>query len=242
MNALYHRIRQYVDSDTLAIDKLAELDHRLENRMPGETIVAEGERADFVFVIERGWAVRNRLLDDGRRQILNFMLPGDCFDLMSLTQAKSDHAVNAATHVSLRRISSKDFMGAIASQPALATAFWWVAIQEDSILREQIIRVGRRSATERLAHLFLELNRRQIIVTGDETDFLDLPISQSLLADALGLSVVHVSRTLAKLRNKGFVKTSPFGIEILDRERLSALADFDSRYLRATKLRISVPE
>lgn len=238
MKRLMNRVGHYVDFKEDYFASLLDLPHRIETRRPGEEIVTVGQRIDFVFVIESGWAIRYRILDDGRRQILNFMLPGACFDMMSMASAHSDHAVSAATEVKLRRIKSVDFLKAISGRSELATAFWWVAIQEEAILREQIIRVGRRSAKERVAHLILELNRRVAAVEGELKDFIDLPFPQALFADALGLSVVHVSRTLTKLKAEGFISTGSEGIKILMREEMAEMCDFDSRYLHLERLKL----
>lgn len=239
MEPLVNRVAHYVEIGHESFDSLTHLPHKIETRRPGEEIVALGEKIDFVFVLESGWAIRHRILDDGRRQILNFMLPGACFDMMSMAYAKSDHAVSAATEVRLRRIKALDFKRSVASQPRLATAFWWVAIQEEAILREQIIRIGRRSAKERLAHLLLELNRRIAAVEGHLTDFINLPFPQSLFADSLGLSIVHVSRTLTKLKAEGYISTDSDGIKILQREKMAEMCDFDSRYLHLERLSLS---
>jgi len=239
MKPLMSRVGHYVDLRDDEFESLSSLPHRMETRRPGEEIVAIGDVIDFVFVVESGWAIRYRILDDGRRQIVNFMLPGACFDMMSMAYAKADHAVSAATEVTLRRIKSSDFLKAISVKPRLATAFWWVAIQEEAILREQIIRIGRRSAKERVAHLLLELNRRIAAVDGRLTDFINLPFPQALFADALGLSVVHVSRTLTKLKAEGMIATGQSGIEIVERKRMAEMCDFDSRYLHLERLKLS---
>ena len=240
MNSLARRVSHYVDINATEFERLEELPHRVETRKPGEDIVSIGETIDYIFVIESGWALRSRILDDGRRQILNFMLPGDCFDLMSLVSAKADHTVSAATEVKLRRIGTRDFFKEIYKNQQLATAFWWVAVQEEAILREQIIRVGRRSAVERVAHMLLELNRRLAMIEGKEKDFIDLPVPQSLLADALGLSVVHVSRTFTKLKREGMIATTPQGIEILERQKLKDISDFESAYLHLERLKFEL--
>lgn len=236
MTPLINRMNQYTNIDSAALEAIAEIPHRIETRRNGQDIVVHGETVDFVFVIESGWAIRYRMLDDGRRQIINFMLPGDCFDLMSLNQAKSDHSVSAASDVVLRRVKSTDFLHLIAQKPNLAAAFWWAAVQEEAILREQIIRVGRRTARERIGHLILELCRRQTGATGINDNYLALPIPQAMFADALGLSVVHVSRTLTRLRQDGLVRMTNRGIEITDRDKLALMCDFDSRYLQFKKL------
>ena len=238
MDSLLRRISYYVQSDAHAFDDITSLPYKIEKRNAGQEIVVEGEKVDFVFIIESGWAIRFRMLDDGRRQILNFMLPGDCFDLMAVNRAKSDHNVSAASEVVLRRIKADIFLKTVASNPHLATSFWWAAIQEEAILREQIIRVGRRSAKERTAHLILELNRRVATVTGKLDDYLSLPVAQALLADALGLSIVHVSRTLTRLKADGYIRMNNQGIEILRREALAEMCDFDSRYLHLDALKV----
>lgn len=238
MDSLIRRIAHYVQSDTNSFDEIANLPFKVEKYNAGQEIVVEGEKVDFVFVIESGWAIRFRTLDDGRRQILNFMLPGDCFDLMAVTRAKSDHNVSGASEVVLRKIKAKIFLETVANNPRLATSFWWAAIQEEAVLREQIIRVGRRSAKERTAHLILELNRRVSTVTGRLDDYLALPVAQALLADALGLSIVHVSRTLTRLKAEGYIRMDNKGIKIMRREDMAEMCDFDSRYLHLDKLKI----
>ena len=236
MDTLFKRIGHYVEIGATSFQDISKLSHRIETRQPGEDIVIEGEVVEDVFVIEAGWAIRFRMLDDGRRQILNFMLPGDCFDMMSLNKAQSDHSVSAATEVVLIRVKADDFLKVVARKPQLASAFWWAAIQEEAILREQIVRIGRRSARERVGHLILELNRRVAAVTGERDNYLYLPVPQSLLADALGLSIVHISRTFTRLRKEGFIQITNRGIEILDREGLMEMCDFDSRYLHLKKI------
>jgi len=236
MEALTQRIGNYINRDFETLAVLHALHSRIEKRAAGESIITEGDIVEDTFVIEEGWAIRFRLLDDGRRQILNFMLPGDCFDLMAFTRAQSDHSVSAATDVTLRRVKTRDFISAIQTNPKLTTAFLWISVQEEAILREQIIRVGRRSAQESIGHLILELNRRFAAATGRLTDYVDLPIQQSLLADALGLSVVHISRTLKQLRLQGYIETTVDGIVILDRPGLALMSNYDSRYLHLEKL------
>ena len=236
VETLTRRVRHYVDIEADSFADLQTLSYRMETYRTGEDIVRVGDRVEHVFVIEEGWAIRYRRLEDGRRQILNFMLPGDCFDMMAITGAEADHNVAAATKLTLRRVAAKDFVETLQRNPSIATAFWWSVIQEEAILREQIVRVGRRSARERVAHLLLELNRRIAAVEGQLKDVINLPFPQALLGDALGLSVVHISRTLSWLRSEGLVGTTVDGIEIRDRERLTRLADFNTNYLHLDRL------
>ena len=242
MESLTRRVRHYVDIEPDSFADLATLSYKLESYRTGEDIVRVGDPVTDVFVVEQGWAIRYRRLEDGRRQILNFMLPGDCFDMLAVVRAESDHSVAAATRLNLRRVSGQDFLDTIRNNTSLATAFWWSVVQEEAILREQIVRVGRRSARERVAHLLLELNRRVAAVEGRVSDVLSLPFPQALLGDALGLSVVHISRTLSWLRGEGMIATGVDGIEITDRERLTRLADFNVGYLHLDKLSLEAME
>lgn len=235
MKALIARISGYseIDEREFAPLKQAALERVRKDR--GATIIAAGEAITHVFVVSKGWALRYRSLKDGRRQIVNVMLPGDCFDLQALISAKSDHSVEALTSVDLLRLKSEDFLAAMRVSANLALAFWWTAVQEDSILREQIVRLGRRSGRERLAHMLLEL-RRRLLHAGQEADTtLSLPMSREVLADLLGLSSVHVSRSITALREAGLIRTSNGSIQLLDIEGLAEVAQFDPAYLHTAR-------
>ncbi len=232
MESLIYRLRRYINIDRKALKALENASRLSEIFSPGDRIISEGDVLKEMFVIEFGWAYRYKILDDGRRQILNFMLPGDCFDIMSITETKSDHNVSAATSVQLRRIKAGTFLTVIKKNPKLVSAFWKIAAQEEIILRDQITRIGRRSATERLAHLILEFDQR-ISNTNDSkpSGFLKLPISQTLIADTLGISVVHASRTFTKLKSMKLIQTVSGGILILNRKKLIQISGFDGNHL-----------
>jgi CRP-like cAMP-binding protein len=231
MKALIARIAGYskVDEREFASLKQAAVERARHAR--GATIVSAGEDPAHVFVVSKGWALRYRTLTDGRRQIVNLMLPGDCFDLQALIATKADHSVEALTNVELLRLKSEDFLSAIKANAGLATAFWWAAVQEESILREQIVRLGRRSGRERLAHILLELRRRLMHAGQEVGDTLTLPMSREVLADLLGLSSVHVSRSVSALREAGLIRTSNGSIQLSDIEGLAEVAQFDPSYL-----------
>ena len=231
MEAILGRLRHYAAIDDGVASGLISLPHALIARSAGQTIVSAGEPLTHVFVIEDGWAMRHRMLPDGRRQIVNFMLPGDCFDLQALVHAKADHFVTAITNVRLRTVQSSRFLAAVRSHPNLASAFWWAAVQEESILREQIVRIGRRSARERIAHLILELHRRLLQAGGQAGDTMVLPLTREIMADALGLSPVHVSRSLSSLKARKLIETNGRTLRISDPNGLAKLAQFNESYL-----------
>jgi CRP-like cAMP-binding protein len=238
MQSLIARISGYAPIEDQEFSSLRQASVERVRKPRGTTLVAPGEQLTHVFVISKGWAIRYRTLPDKRRQIVNVMLPGDCFDLQALIATKADHGVEALTNVELLRMKSEDFLKAISASSRLATAFWWAAVQEESILREQIVRLGRRSGRERLAHMLLELRRRLLHAGVDTGDKLSLPMSREVLADLLGLSSVHVSRSVAALRNMGLIRTTDGTIQLLDIDGLAKVGQFDPAYLHAAHLSI----
>src|SRR4051794_32825010 len=164
----------------------------------GAQLLDPREMYSTAFLINDGWALRFRGFPDGRRQIINFLLPGDAFGLGSVVLSRPDHSVSSITPVSLSPLAPEAIMGMMRDHPRLGAAFLWSAAQEEAVLREHIASIGRRTAYERVAHLLLELMHRLELVGLTEDGRYHMPLSQPLLADALGLSVVHVNRTLRK--------------------------------------------
>lgn len=239
MSVFKRRLGQYVSIHDEAWIIFDELERQEQVYLPGDELITAGDETRRVFILNEGWAIRYRLLEDGRRQIVNFMLPGDVFDLQSLADLKADHSVTAITHCNVSVIPSGIFVEMLKDSSRLASAFWWSAVQEESILREQIVRIGRRSARERIGHLLLELHRRYIGATGLEVEKLTVPLTRADIADALGLTPVHVSRTMSAMRRSGLISEGRGGeITIVDRERLARLSLFDMDYLHLKKLNL----
>nr|WP_246408549.1 Crp/Fnr family transcriptional regulator [Parvularcula dongshanensis] len=205
----------------------------VERHEAGEVVVERGAPARGAFVVVDGWASRSISLSDGRRQIVNFMLPGDLFDLQVFTGRPADHTVTALTPLTTAQLDKTEMLNLFRGASPLALAFWWAAVQEEAILREQIVRNGRRSARERVAHLLLELYERLRVTGRASDDAFVLPIGQSSLADALGLSYVHVSRVLSQLERSGLIERQRMQVRLVDRPALQALCDFSTLYLDA---------
>lgn len=194
-------------------------------------IMAEGQPCPYVFLIQDGWLVRYKSLQDGRRQIVNFILPGDICDFGSLLFKKSAQTVTTITPVSLTEIEPSEAFDLFARLPRMAVALTWSAAQEASIFSEHLVNIGRRSALERLAHIILELQRRLSAVGLATESGFDFPLTQAMLADALGLTSVHVSRTMRRLRESGAVRLAGQTLNILDIHRLRAIAGFTPNFL-----------
>lgn len=201
--------------------------------VPANTeLVRVGEKMKHAVLIAEGWALRHRLLENGRRQVINFLLPGDMFDLCAFLLSASDHTVSTITPAVVFHIPPRRVIALFSEFPRLGATLWKSGLQEEAILRERIVSLGRRTATERMAHLLFELWRRtQMISPGNDQSF-TLPITQNELADALGLSSVHVSRTLRRLRERGLVRIEGRRLTILRPADSEAYGEFDEKQLQ----------
>lgn len=231
MHALFRRLSYYADLRDEEHAALARLKYRTETFQPGEEIVSRGDDPGEAFVVSSGWAARYISLEDGRSQILNFMLPGDVYDLQVFVTDGSDHSIMAVNEVKVLEIRRQEMLTLFDGTTRAGAAFWWCAVQEEAILREQIVRNGRRSARERVAHLLLELHKRALIVGHGRGETFHLPASQAMLADALGLSFVHVNRVLREFEKAGAIERKRGQVTLKDRESLVELSEFKEDYL-----------
>lgn len=201
----------------------------------GMDLIEEGDRPDRVHLILEGLACRYKLLSDGTRQILAWLIPGDICDLHVAVLGEMDHAIGTLSPCRVAYIARADVEGLIHCNAALNRALWWNTLVDEAILREWLVGMGRRSALAQTAHLFSELLVR-FRMTGDaERDSYPLPITQITLADTLGISPVHVNRMLQSLRNKGLIRFEHGALTVLDEAELFKVGDFSPRYLHLIK-------
>lgn len=229
--ALHHRLRglNYLRSEDFhALDEL--LKHH-EDAAPGDLIVMEDQHMNRVWVLLEGWAFRYKSFEDGRRQVLNYLLPGDIIGLYSMMLSRSDYGVEAVTPVSLAVFPSADLVDALAHTPRLLLAMSWIAGQGERMLDEQIARVGRRAAAERMAHLFVELHVRMLKLGMSKDQASELPVTQALLSDTLGMSHVHANRCFRALARDQLVELRDGRVVLLDPRALARRAGFDAGYL-----------
>ena len=194
-------------------------------------ILRRGVPKERFLSIQSGWAVRCRYTRAGNRQIIHVLLPGDLITPDLLVTRSTDHEVTSVTDVVVRAFDRSTMTQALADTPSIAAGLWWCTAQEDGMLREQIVRLGRRAAMQRVPHLLLELNRRLQLVDEATDREMTLPLTQRDIADALGLSAVHVSRTLKALVADGYIRYAGKHIEFPDPERLADMCDFDVVHL-----------
>ena len=193
----------------------------------GEVVTARGESPQSVFVVLQGMARRYRALRGGHRQILAFLTPGDLCNGDSLQLTRLDYSVSAVTDSSIACIPLVELVRLAHESPNIATALSCAALVRQSMAREWLVNLGRRPPLHRLAHLICELSLRQrsVGVASDK----GLPLTQTELADALGLSLVHTNRTLKGLREMGLIR--PRVLSATDIRRLEEFCAFDAAYL-----------
>ena len=216
------------DADLLTLSRLH---RRRRSFQSGHELVHEGQAKASAFVLSEGWACSYKLLPDGGRQIVDVQIPGDFLGLRSILFRACDHSIEAVTRIEATEVLAADILEAFAEAPRLATAVLWAASRDEAMVVEHLVNLGRRSAEERMAHFLLELGARLTLVgLGDRTGF-DCPLTQYHLADALGLSAVHVNRVLRQLREDGLVTFRHGRVDVDDFDRLKTIAGFDTAYL-----------
>ena len=234
--ALGRKLSSVIRLTNSEIDCLEAMQKREKRFSASQELVRDGEPYDQTYVVKQGWAIRFKTLSDGRRQILSFVLPGDLIGLFSALFEVADHSVVALTDLVVHPLEPGATIELFANCPRLAAAITWSAGRDEAILSEQVVRVGRRSAYERLGHLIVELLHRLRLVGAAEQQSFELPLTQEILADTLGLSIVHVNRTLRRLREQGLLCIKGDRVVIGDLEVLSSVAEFSPQYLTAEPL------
>ena len=204
---------------------------RIQRAGPGEELISEGDRPDKVHMILSGWLTRYKTLEDGRRQIVNFLLPGDICDAQAYLLRQMDHSISTLTPVVYAEIEPARFEELLAADKSLADAFRIEALVDAAIEREWVINIGRRVALERVAHLLCEIIERLRPVGLLDGNSCAFPVTQMDLADATGLSVVHVNRTIQELRGSDQIVLRERTLTVNDLDRLKHLAMFSPNYL-----------
>jgi CRP-like cAMP-binding protein len=220
------------DEERRAIESLPVRVHHLDAR---QDIVRDGDQPAHCCLIISGWACRYKLLSEGKRQIFSFHIPGDIPDLQSLHIHTMDHSLATVTKAVVAFIPHESLRARTAKHPKLAALLWRDTLIDAGIFREWMIGMGRRSAFERIAHLFCEmyLKLQSVGLAGDYR--CPMPITQVDLADALGLTSVHINRVLKEMRGQTLIalRSSTLVIEAWD--ELLRVSEFDPTYLHLEK-------
>jgi len=230
-SALVRKLTRFMPLDPLELEALGRLERGRRTVRADTDLVHERQTEHTAFILEEGWAFAYKMLQDGSRQVIDFALPGDFMGLRSVLLRTSDHSFAAVTDIVVAEISARQMIETFQRLPRLGAAVLWAASRDEAMVVEHLVSVGRRDALERTAHLLVELGLRlEFVGLGKATSYA-CPINQYYLADALGLTAIHVNRVLRKLRERGLVTVRDGRVEIHDLRGLRALADYHGGYL-----------
>jgi CRP-like cAMP-binding protein len=228
---LMRKLERRVSLEASDREAVASLGFTQRTYEQGSFIVREGAAAEECGLILDGFAFRQKLTRQGNRQIVSFHIPGDFVDLEGSMLKVADHNVEALTCCEIAAIPIDKIIALIDTHPRVGRALWIETLIDASIYREWVLNVGRRPAQQRLAHLFCEFAKRlNLADLGDENGFV-IPMTQEELADAAGITPVHVNRSLKALDEAGLIVREGRFLRIPDFERLRHASDFNELYL-----------
>src|SRR3954465_3541923 len=203
------------------------------NVQAGASIMLQSTNSAHLYTILSGWTFRYKTLPDGRRQILNYALPSDLIGLQGSINDEMQHSVEALTDVMLCVFPREKLWALYTDFPSLAFDVTWLAAREEQILDEQLLSVGRRTALERRAYLLLALFQRAEEVRLTKANAIQFPFTQQHVADTLGMSLVHTNKTLQRLAATKTVRWKDRRFELLDRDGLAKIANYERPAPRA---------
>ena len=231
LNPMIEKLGGWIRLDQADRAALAALPHNRKRFSPHGYIVHDGDRPTQSCLLLSGFAYRQKTTGDGGRQILAVQLPGDLVDLQNSLLRVADHSVQALSHVEVAFIPREAIVQLAFDRPNVGMAMWYDTLVDGSIAREWTTNIGQRDARQRLAHLLCEFALRlEAAGLGNRTDY-KLPLTQEQLADATGLTAVHVNRCVRWLDGEAIVDRAHRAIRIVDWQRLAQIGDFDSAYL-----------
>lgn len=228
---LARKLGAFVALSEAELSVLEALRKRSRTFAAGRDLIHQGQADHSAYILESGWACSYKLLHDGQRQIVDFQIPGDFLGLRSILLHLSDHSIEPVTDIEATEIHVSDLLDTFSKTPRLATAVLWAASRDEAMVVEHLVGVGRRDAAERMAHFLLELGARLALIDMGSREGYACPLTQYHLADALGLSAVHVNRVLRQLREKGLVTFRDGFVAFEDYDSLVEFAGFEVTYL-----------
>jgi CRP-like cAMP-binding protein len=224
------RLSDLTEQDRLAIRALP----FTLNALPAHQIlVRAGDRVTRCCLLVSGFAARQKVTREGRRQIVSFHVPGDILDLQHMLLPRADHNVETITQARVAWIAHDDIRRLAEQHPRVGEALWRDTLIDGAVFREWVVNVGRRDARTRIAHMLCEFAARSVAAGVAMPARFDLPMSQDQIADATGLTPVHVNRTLRALEEEGVIARDRRSYRIADWGRMRAVADFVPDYLHA---------
>ena len=238
-NAFIDKIRSYVPLTPDDVDLLTAACGNVRNVPARHDLIREGDKPGAVFVMLEGWACRYKILPEGGRQIVAFLIPGDFCDMHVAVLDEMDHSIATLTPARIALIPQADIEALIDTRPSITKAFWRTQLVDEGVLRAWIVSMGRRDALQRVAHLLCELYVRLRVIGHAKDGQCQIPLTQIVLADALGLTPVHVNRVLRRLREANAISTEGGKMVIANADQLANIAGFDDNYLHRKLRRVA---
>lgn len=230
-NPFARKLSAFIDLSDEELGIVENIHQRRKHFFAGRVLVHEGQKDPATYVLVSGWAISYKVQPNGERQIVGIQVPGDILGLRSLLTKRSDQSIEAILSIQAAEIEVFDLVEAFMKTPRVATAILCAASQDKAIVVERLGSIGRRDAEVRIIHLLLELCYRLTSVGLGTKAGYACPLTQSHLADALGMSPVHVNRVLRKLREARMVTFRDGFVTFTDHDRLAAYSRFDPDYM-----------
>jgi len=230
-SALLRKLNRFAPLTRAELAGLAELEARCRPVAARTELVHERQAGHRAFILQQGWACCYKLLPDGGRQVIDFRIPGDFMGLRSVLLRTSDHSFAAVTDLVVAEVPARQMLATLQQLPRLGAAILWAASRDEAMVVEHLVNVGRRSALARTAHFFIEIGLRlELVGLGSKAGYA-CPLNQYLLADALGLTAIHVNRVLRQLRERELMTFRDGEVVFHDLTRLRRLAGHHGGYL-----------
>jgi CRP-like cAMP-binding protein len=231
MNPLITKLEQFTklsDDDRRSVEDAIRDVRQFEAR---QDVIVEGERPDDVHLLLEGWAGRYKVLPDGGRAIMAYLIPGDVCDIHITLLNEMDHSIGTLSPAKVAFIPREKMDELMRKGDNLGRALMWSTLVDEAILREWLVNLGHRPADKRVAHLICEMMLRSNAVGLTDDDSFDLPLTQEELADTMGITPVHMNRTLQALRGHNLITTQGKRVYINDVTRLMEFSGFNPNYL-----------
>ncbi len=231
-NPLIEKLARFVPLDAEEREALRHISRNSVRSRRGTDLISEGDKPLAVFLILEGWAFRYKQLEDGSRQIMAYLIPGDLCDIRIFLFEEMDHSIGLLSDAKVVKIPAAEMLGLMDRYPRIERALMWATLVDEATLREWLLNVGQRDAVQRISHLFCELCvRLSVVKMVDGSETFAMPLTQSEIADTTGMTTVHVNRSLQRLRKDGLIQTHGGKLTILDFDRLAKIAGFTDTYL-----------
>jgi CRP-like cAMP-binding protein len=234
-NPLVLKLRKFADLSDAEVYSIEQLTGETFSKEAGEDIVRQGDKPKTVALILNGIACRYKLSEEGDRQIVGMMVPGDLCDLHAFILDEMDHSIAALTPVIVTHIARDKLLRLFDREPRITRALWWSTLVDEGTLREWVMNVATRSAYEGLAHLLSEICMRLKTVGLASSTGCSIKMRHEDLADTVGIGRPHASLSMARLKSEGLIEFSRGTIQILDVKGLMAAGKFSEHYLHLRK-------